>query len=282
MTNSRERDTEPAPPGNVITIIPEGDPVDALCARLEMTPTVGAEVPPSEAVTDASGVVPSRGDLGQVQSFHVVDGEVVSGPTMPAREWYDYGKDTGPRLRVKRILEGQELADEMARTANAPPQVTDRDEERAIHAESEKAFREKDDKKLGKLYEDVLDEMHSPNLGERKASDVWFERAFTELEAALTAEIRELCRQERRWDWGYRVTKDGLSIRAVPRGGGDVLECRLDKKALKVRIHHAATDAKDSAAIIVRTARDHFAQARAALIVMGPNAIPYEPDAGRA
>ncbi len=285
--SDEEHDTEPSPPpsGNVTVIIPEGDPVDALCERIELrtedSPSA-AVVPFPDVAAEPHGLAPSPGESARF-SYRVDDGgNVVPGAFNPAREWYDYGKDTGPRLRVKRILEGQELADEMARTANAPPQVTDRDEERAIHAESEKAFREKDDKKLGKIYEDLLDEIHSPELGERKAADAWFDRAFTELEAALTAEIRELCRQERRWDWGYRVTKDGLSIRAVPRAGGDVLECRVDKKALRVRIHHAATDAKDSAAIIVRTARDHFAQARAALIVVGPSAIPYEPDAGRA
>lgn len=234
---------------------------------------------PSGGESRPLGVAPSPGDSGRF-SYHVNEtGEVVTGPFNPPRPWHDYGLDTGPRLRVKRVLEGRELDAEMARLANAPPQVTDRDEEREIHRQSEQAFAEKDDRKLGKIYEDLLDEMHSPNLGERKASDAWFERAWNELESALTAELRELSRQERRYDWGFRVTKEGLTLRCVPRAGGETLECRVDKKALKVRVQQAAHDAKESAGILVRRANDEIRQARARIVMGGPGAVPFEADA---
>lgn len=277
-----EHDTEPSPPpsGNVTVIIPEADPVDALMARLEMTPTVGAEVPPSEAVTGATGVAPSPGD--SVLSFHVVNGLVVEGPTLPKRDWYDYGLDTGPRIRPLRLIEGHDYDLEIEKQKRRPDPTTDPKEDAEIHAISEKAFREGDRQALGKIYEDVLDDMHSHEPGKRKASIEWFDKAFRELEAALTAELRELSRQERRYDWGYRVTTEGLTLRSVPRADGDTLECRLDKKALKARIQHAANDPKASAAFIVAKARDEMKQARAALIIQGPGAVPYEDDAARA
>jgi hypothetical protein len=215
-----------------------------------------------------------------VASFRVDDaGEVVPTETQPARDWYDWGLDTGPRIRPLRLIEGREYDDELAKMSKRADPVNDPAEDAAIFAESEKAFRDGDVRKLGKMYEDLLDEMHSPNLGERTVSDEWFTRAWGELEAALTAEIRELSRQERRYDWGYRVTDEGLSLRSVPRAGGDVLECRIDKKALKARVQQAAHDAKGSAQVIVHRARDEMKQARAALIINGPNAIPYEAEA---
>jgi hypothetical protein len=255
-----DHDAEPIPPpsGNVTVIIPEGDPVDALCAAIELKEPV--------------------------QSFHVVNGAVVSGPTLPAREWYDYGKDTGPRVRVRRIVEGSDYDAELSRMAVRPEATYDEAEHAAVHAESEKAFREGDAQKLGKMYEDLLDEIHSPDLGERRPADEWFNRTFAELEAALVAELRELSRQERRWDWGFRVTDQGLSLRCVRRGGdgSDTLEVRLDKKALKARVQAAAIDAKASAAYIVKRARDEVAQARAKLIIGGPGAVPLESDEARA
>ncbi len=277
-----EHDTEPSPPpsGNVTVLIPEADPVDALMARLEMTPGGSDEHPSAVADPLSSRVAPSGG--ASVQSFHVVDGLVVEGPTLPARDWYDYGLDTGPRVRALRIIEGREYDLEIAKQARRPDPTTDPKEDAEIHAISEKAFREGDRQALGKIYEDVLDDMHSHEPGKRKASIEWFDKAFRELEAALTAELRELSRQERRYDWGYRVTTEGLTLRSVPRAGGDTLECRLDKKALKARIQHAATDAKGSAAFIVARARDEMKQARAALIIQGPGAVPYESDEARA
>lgn len=280
----RHHDTEPSPPpsGNVTTIIPESDPVDALMARLEMTPTGSDAASSAAADPGPLRVAPSGGD--SVQSYHVVNGLVVEGPTMPAREWYDYGLDTGPRVRVRGIVEGKAYDDAMAGMAKRPDATYDEAEHAALHAESEKAFAEGDTAKLSKMYEDVLDEIHSPNLGERKVADEWFSKTWGELEAALTSELRELSRQERRYDWGFRVTEQGLSLRCVRRGGdgSDTLEVRLDKKALKARVQAAAVDAKESAAYIVKRARDEVTQARAKLVIGGPSALPYEDDAARA
>lgn len=283
MSDDDARDTDRAPPGNVLTIIPEGDPVDAIMARLEMTPTGSAGDPVPEAEPGFSRVVPSGGDSGQVQSFHVLGGEVVRGPTMPKRDWLDWGLDTGPRVRVRNIIEGSSYDAEMARMAQRPEPIHDEAELAAVHKETEKAFAGGDNQKLGKIFEDVLDEIHSPDLGERKKSDDWFNKTWAELEAALTSELRELSRQERRWDWGYRVTEHGLSLRCIRRDGDrETLEVRLDKKALKARVQAAAIDAKESAAYIVKRARDEVAQARAKLVMGGPSAIPFEQDEGRA
>lgn len=214
--------------------------------------------------------------------YKVEDGKVVEAekPT-PKRDWYDYGLDTGPRLRVKRILEGEELRAEMDRIANHPPQTTDREEEKAIHAESDKAFRDGDDRKLGKIYEDLLDEIHSPNLGER-TPDQMLEYAWSELEAALTAELREVSRQEKRNDWGFRLLPEGLAVRCQPRSGGESLECRLDKKALKARLQHAAIDAKESAMVLVRNVRAEFDQARARMVISGPAGVALEIESAKA
>jgi hypothetical protein len=207
------------------------------------------------------------------------DAIVVEGEANPTREWYDYGLDTGPRLRPKRILEGEELRREMARIANAPPETTDRGAEAEAHAASEKAFRDGDDRALGKIYEDVLDEIHSPDLGERKKSDAMLERAWRELEAALTAELRELSRAERKETWGFRLYGEGLALRCQPLDGSAVLEVRVDKRALRRRIAHAASDARGSASIMVQTAREEIRQARVRLIIGGGNAVPYESEA---
>lgn len=213
-----------------------------------------------------------------VASFRVEGDAVVPTETQPKRDWLDYGLDTGPRIRPLRLIEGHEYDLEIAKQSQRAEPTNDPKDDAEIHATTEKAFADGDTGKLRKIFEDVLDEIHSPDFGERKKSDEWFTKAWNELEAALTSELRELSRQERRYDWGYRVTDDGLALRSVPRAGGDVLECRIDKKALKARVQQAAHDAKGAAELIVHRARDEMKQARSALIISGPNAVPYEAE----
>ena len=88
------KDDDKAPEGNITYLEPEADPADALMAHLEMQPTTNP-----------------------TQSFHVVDGKVVEGPTLPAREWYDYGLDTGPRIRPLRLIQGHDYDVEIEKQA---------------------------------------------------------------------------------------------------------------------------------------------------------------------
>ncbi len=189
--------------------------------------------------------------------------------------WVDYGLDTGARLRVAGVYEGEE-ADR--RIPLRLPE-TDRDEraDAELHAKSEKAMREGDDRALAKLYEDLFDELHSADFGEER-SDSRALHAYAELEVALVARLREESRRSK-WGWKFRLTAAGLALRVRLEVG--VLEARVSKPELAARIRQAHTDPRGAADELVALAVEEVRAARAKLLFSNEG-VPVEVERAQA
>lgn len=190
--------------------------------------------------------------------------------------WVDWGKDTGGRLRVAGIYEGAEAE---ARLPVRLPE-TDRDDraDQELHEESARAMRDGDERKLGKLYEDLFDELHSSDFGEERDESAAL-LAYAELEGALLARLREESRVSG-WRWRFRLTPVGLALRVYFPELTSALECRVLKPELAARIAQARTDARGAADELVALAREELRAARTRIMLGGE--VPTETERAQA
>lgn len=188
--------------------------------------------------------------------------------------WLDYGKDTGPRLRVRGLVDEKELFP-LVEPDDLPHDPREVEE---VHAASLKAFREEDDRALAKIYEDVLDDIHSSDAGEGALMSQ-LAVAAGELQAAITAELKEVDRAEPNWGWKHVLSEYGIRIRArTPQG--QVLECQVDRRGTQILIMQAVSDPRGAASQCVREAREQIHQARARILVGG--FVPVVNEVGQA
>jgi hypothetical protein len=181
-------------------------------------------------------------------------GEVVPVETQPAREWYDFGKDTGPRLRVKG------WADVQPEKAPLRPDDADPAEVEAVHREARRAIDEGDDAALVKLFPDVLDELHSKNPGAPSIAPYDWDA----LEPALHAEWRE-------WGRSHAVKGGQLAFKAEADGGCSVMiplsrgnyAITSDKRACVVAWRSALGEPRLAAALLVSAASKELHQSLA-------------------
>lgn len=175
----------------------------------------------------------------------------------PPRPWYD-GAGRDKRLRVKGLVDlPPPSLPERSAAAPDPGDVAE------VHAESEKAIAEGDERKLGKLYEDLLDGLHSTGTPEGDAALTPWQKLATivpDYEAALAAEIRVLARADARWGWAYRFVDEGLEVR-LRDPDGEGWACAVDLRALMAAASRT-TDARAFASAVVGRARSEILQAR--------------------
>lgn len=194
---------------------------------------------------------PTRG------SFRVdAAGVVVPIAQQPARGWYDYGLDTGPRLRVKAI-------DVEPDRQVAPPQPGDPDpgDVREVHEAYLKATREDDDQAIAKLFPDVLDELHSKSPGAPPIPEL----DWSSLEPALLAEWKE-------WGQSHAVRGRSIAVRHRPDNGcdalvpldtGDPYLITSDTRAVRLAWRAARGAPRQAAALIVLGATRELHRVRA-------------------
>lgn len=179
----------------------------------------------------------------------------------PARDWLGGGKD-GHRLRVKGWKDAEV---ELSPFDHDPREVAE------AHAEYRSAMEAGDDHALGKMFEPVLDEIHtSPSAPEPTPTIPPLD--WNALEPALTAEWGE-------WARSHRVRKNGLALRRAADGGAEVrLAFQGDdgtpfailQDALKVqtRWDNALGIPRRAAALIVLDATAELHRARQREVVM--------------
>jgi hypothetical protein len=211
----------------------------------------------------------------------VLPGDEQLAPAEPQRKlrgthWVDYGLDTGPRLRVAGIYEGEEADKRIA--VQLPEQTRDDAADQELHELSAKALREGDDHTLGKLYEDLFDELHSVDFGEERTESRAL-LAYAELEAALAARLREESRRSK-WGWKFRLTAAGLALRVRLEVG--VLECRVSKPELAARIAQAHTDPRGAADELIALAVKEVSAARAKMLFGQAHEVPVETERAQA
>lgn len=126
--------------------------------------------------------------------------------------WYDgFGAEKRLKIRGVRDLPEPTLPD---RPADAPD-PGDVDE---LHKAVQKAFRDEDDRALGKLFEDVLDPLHnSDSRSHHKTAEEKADEATADFEAALTAELRRFTDQVRGWGAQYMLSATDKSKALVIR-----------------------------------------------------------------
>ena len=190
--------------------------------------------------------------------------------------WVDFGLDTGPRLRVVGIYEGDEADKRIP--VRLPEQHRDDGADQELHAESQKALRDGDDRKLGKLYEDLFDELHSIRFGERPDESRAL-LAYAELEAALVARLREESRRSK-WGWKFRLTATKLALRVRLEVG--VLEARFSKVELAARIRQAHEDPRGAADELIALAVKEVSDARAKMLFGQAHEVPVEAERAQA
>lgn len=230
-----ERPTDPSPPPSTSWPPKLGETVGLRALDRHPAPTIE----------------PFRGSL------HVNEaGEVVQGPFVPARDWLDYGKDTGPRLRIASM-------DALPDTQHAPPDPNGPDpgDIREAHQAYKRAQAEDDDHAIAKLFPDVLDELHSKNPGERAIPEL----NWSELEPAMAAEWRE---------WGqahavrgrmvlFRKTPDVCACEAiVPLDTGDPYLIKSEERAVRQAWKRALGDPRRAASLLVRGATEELHKVR--------------------
>jgi len=199
---------------------------------------------------------PSRGSL------HVnAAGEVVRGDFVPARDWMDWGKDTGPRLRVKAV----DVAPVPER-APARPEDADPCDVREVHEAYKRAAAAGDDAAIAKIFPDVLDELHSKNPGAAPIPTLdWYE-----LEPALAREWRE-------WGQAHAVRGKAVAVRhnphsniaeaLIPLDTGDPYLVTSDEKAVRTAWKKAKGDPRATATLLVRAATEELHKVRRGEVV---------------
>lgn len=202
------------------------------------------------------------------------DGAVYTGDaaslSRDRRPWYDYGKDTGRRLRVKGLVDADSLP--VVRPEPMPNAVDPREVDE-IHRQSREAMAEGDDRKLGKIYEDLLDTLHSesiPTTDEDPIEKVRLDLRAKELELALGAELAELGRGKG-WAVGYQLDERHgqvvLLVAARDKASGLDWLVEVDQRALYAASRRAGADMRMAAREIAVGVRDHVDKARAGVVV---------------
>lgn len=187
--------------------------------------------------------------------------------------WLDHGKDTGPRLRVRGFVDMNDVQPLVEPEPTHDPKLIDE-----IHAESEAAFRDEDDGKLAKIYEDVLDDIHGSSAGQATLEGQLL-RAVEELQAAVTAELREVARAEKNWGWKHSLSEYGIRVRArTPQG--EIFECQVGQRGTRELVVKAVTDPRGAAVELVKNAREYIHNARARTLVGGY--VPVQNEVGQA
>lgn len=228
----RARDTEPAPPPTEPDHpIPE----------------------PPELPGDPHPVFPAKAGPGGV----LVPATREEAATRP---WHDWGKDTGPRLRVKGwgAIEPE----------TAPPLPGDPDpgDVREAHLECRRAIDEGDDAALVKLFPDVLDELHSAAPGAPPIPPL----DWSELEPALIAEWRE---------WGaahavkgrsiaFKHTEDGAAHALIQLDDGLPYRITSDPRSVRTAWRGAKGHPRRAAATIVAGATAELHRARSSEVTI--------------
>jgi hypothetical protein len=218
--------------------------------------TEPAPPPESERDTEPDHPIPTPG----VTTFTVdAEGNLVHSSPVPARDWCDWGKDTGPRLRVKGW---GEIVPE-----KAPPRPDDPDpgDVAEAHRECRRAIDEGDDAALMKLFPDVLDELHSVAPGAPPIPPL----DWTELEPALLAEWRE-------WGRSHAVRGRSIALRHTAANSVETLVpldnelpylITSDERSVRVAWRKAKGEARKAAALIVAGATEELHRARAREVV---------------
>jgi hypothetical protein len=189
--------------------------------------------------------------------------------TRDVRPWYDYGKDTGRRLRVKGLVDVDSLP--VVRPEPMPNAVDPREVDE-IHRQSREAMAEGDDRKLGKIYEDLLDAAHSEHLptDEDPIEKVRLDLRAKELEQAIGAELAELGRGKG-WAIGYQLDERHgqvtLLVAARDKASGLDWLVEVDQRALYAAMRRAGADMRMAAREIAVGVRDHVEKARAGAVV---------------
>jgi hypothetical protein len=186
-------------------------------------------------------------------------------PKNPSRPWYD-GAGKEKRLRVKGLVDLAPAA-LPERDAGAP----DPGDVAEIHRASEKAIAEGDERALGKLYEDLLDSVHSKE-GPKEEPELtpWaaLKKMVPDYEAALAAEMRVLASADARWGWAYRLVDEGLEVR-LRDPDGEGWACAVELRAL-VYAAATTTDARAFASYVVGRARREILNARTGALLGRP------------
>lgn len=145
--------------------------------------------------------------------------------------WYD-GAGAEKRLKIRGIKDLPEPT-----LPDRGPDAPDPGDVEEVHRAVQKAFRDEDDRKLGKLFEDVLDPLHSSESTSHHKTDAEkADEATADFEAALTAELRRFAQQVRGWGASYKLTSDkarALVIRLKsPSPHSATFDVEFDEKML--------------------------------------------------
>lgn len=122
--------------------------------------------------------------------------------------WYD-GSGTEKRLRVKGLVDLPEPVRPELPTDGPDPGKVDE-----INREVRRAMAEEDDRKLGKIFEDLMESAHASESVARNVPNDPVEQmnlAWQDFEVALLAELRTFCEQARGWGAAYRFS-DGAEL----------------------------------------------------------------------
>lgn len=183
-------------------------------------------------------------------------------PRVFSRPWHDYGLDTGPRLRVKGLVD---------RPGPPPADPETRGEWLETHERYKRARAEGDDHTIGQIMAPVLDALHSETPPTALPPIDW-----AELEPALLAELREWGRAH-----GVRPRQlafqkffgDNAVVRVVLHGS--LYEARIEPRAAQVAWRQNLANPRKTAARLVERISAELATAcaRETLFVPDPERI---------
>lgn len=126
--------------------------------------------------------------------------------------WYD-GFGGEKRLKIRGVRELPEPT-----LPERGPDAADPGDVDELHREVKKAFLEEDDRKLGKLFEDILDPLHnSDSRSHQKTDEERADEATADFEAALTAELKRFTEQVRGWGASYKLSTNDKARALVIR-----------------------------------------------------------------
>lgn len=240
-------DTEPAGPPDSSVPPPKPDQAD-----IPTEPDANPEpFPLPDGVEMPAPLIPEE-DPPPLQ-LNIYTGDEAS-LTRDKRPWLDYGKDTGPRLRVIGLAD---------RPGPPPPNPEELGEWAETHERYKKARAEGDDHAIAQIMEPVLDALHT----ETPAPPVP-ELDWTEMEPALIAELSEWGRAvgvRRRNLALKRFFGDNICVRvvfgkfeqdsAIYEARVDGLRCRQEWKKAKGNARAAASSLTHGIAREFMTAR---------------------------
>lgn len=126
--------------------------------------------------------------------------------------WYD-GAGAEKRLKIRGLRDLPEPT-----LPDRPADAADPGDVEELHREVTKALRDEDDRKIGKLFEDILDPLHnSDSRSHQKTAKEKADEATADFEAALTAELKRFTDQCRGWGASYMLSATDKSRALVIR-----------------------------------------------------------------